>query len=81
MEEEAQEILWGGTRNGKPVGGARYYLGPEFISTAEGRTPLLKAVFVMGGGGVALEEVIYADQQVSWGPLCVCVCVCVCRSI
>ncbi len=27
------QVLYGGTRNGVPVGGARYYLGPEFIET------------------------------------------------
>lgn len=24
----AQQVLYGGTRDGKPVGGSRYYLGP-----------------------------------------------------
>ena len=32
VEEEVKEVLYGGTRDGKPVGGARYYLGPEFIN-------------------------------------------------
>ncbi len=31
VEEEGKEVLYGGTRDGKPVGGARFYLGPEFI--------------------------------------------------
>ena len=30
VEEQVQQVLYGGTRGGKPVGGARYYLGPEF---------------------------------------------------
>ena len=27
VEVEVKEVLYGGTRNGKPVGGARYYMG------------------------------------------------------
>lgn len=29
-EVEVKEMLWGGTRNGVPVGGARYYMGVDF---------------------------------------------------
>lgn len=35
------------------------------IRVVEGQRRLLKSVVVMGGGGVALEEVQYADLQVS----------------
>ncbi|GAX81825.1 hypothetical protein CEUSTIGMA_g9253.t1 [Chlamydomonas eustigma] len=67
QEEEFQQVLYGGTRNGVPVGGARYYLGPEFIASTHGAAPLLKSVFVLGGGGIALEEIQYADQKgVTW---------------
>ena len=31
-EVESQQVLWGGTREGRPVGSTRYYLGTEFIS-------------------------------------------------
>eukprot|EP00955_Chlamydomonas_euryale_P090380 364537-Chlamydomonas_euryale.AAC.2 len=61
------QILWGGTRDGRPVGGARYYLGDDFIRARGGRPALLTAVFVMGGGGVALEEIQYADMcELAW---------------
>lgn len=29
-EVEVKEVLYGGTRDGKPVGGARYYMGEHF---------------------------------------------------
>jgi len=65
--ETSEEILWGGTRDGRPVGGARYYLGDDFIRARGGRPALLTAVFVMGGGGVALEEIQYADMcELAW---------------
>lgn len=31
VEVEVKEVLYGGTRNGKPVGGARYYMGEHFF--------------------------------------------------
>ena len=116
-----QQVLYGGTRDGRPVGGARFYLGAEFIDRCvpkrrvavvggregtrpliilqrltlsplhrllasldsaryasssprctacrrvPGRQRLLRSVFVLGGGAVALEEVQYADQQVGGG--------------
>jgi hypothetical protein len=43
-EVEFKEVLWGGTRNGVPVGGARYYMGLHFY----GRCVL------KGGGYVGL---------------------------
>ena len=30
--QEVQEVLYGGTRDGVPVGGTRFYLGNEFIA-------------------------------------------------
>ena len=32
MEAGGKQVLWGGTREGRPVGSTRYYLGTEFIS-------------------------------------------------
>ena len=31
-----------------------------------GQPPILKSVFILGGGGIALEEVQYADQKVGF---------------
>eukprot|EP00195_Chlamydomonas_chlamydogama_P012718 CAMPEP_0202891296 /NCGR_PEP_ID=MMETSP1392-20130828/1391_1 /ASSEMBLY_ACC=CAM_ASM_000868 /TAXON_ID=225041 /ORGANISM="Chlamydomonas chlamydogama, Strain SAG 11-48b" /LENGTH=234 /DNA_ID=CAMNT_0049575001 /DNA_START=12 /DNA_END=716 /DNA_ORIENTATION=- len=68
QEHEVDEVLYGGTRNGVPVGGSRYYLGAQLIKpSSHGGKRLLTCCWVMGGGGVALDEVKYADEQaVPW---------------
>ena len=42
-----QQVLYGGTRDGRPVGGARFYLGAEFID----RCVPKRRVAVVGWGG------------------------------
>ncbi|MEW5316792.1 MAG: hypothetical protein WDW38_008142 [Sanguina aurantia] len=63
-----REVLYGGTRHGVAVGGTRYYMGAKLIKAiAPATKPILGTVFVAGGGGVAKQEIVYADEQaVPW---------------
>uniref|UniRef100_A0A7S0RZR1 Uncharacterized protein n=1 Tax=Chlamydomonas leiostraca TaxID=1034604 RepID=A0A7S0RZR1_9CHLO len=62
QEVEVKEILYGGTRNGKPVGGARFYMGEQFYGRPkEGVKGLITMSFFMGGGAIAAEEMAYCD--------------------
>mmetsp|Transcript_26866 Transcript_26866/g.72549 ORF Transcript_26866/g.72549 Transcript_26866/m.72549 type:complete len:235 (+) Transcript_26866:64-768(+) len=61
-EVEVKETLWGGTRNGVPVGGARYYMGPEFYGRPPHVPGAITLTFFLGGGGIAAEELQFADE-------------------
>jgi len=52
------KTVYGGTKEGIPVGGSRYYL-----------TPTLKAMTVMGGGQITTEEVNYVITQMPKVPV------------
>ncbi|GFH08329.1 uncharacterized protein HaLaN_03273, partial [Haematococcus lacustris] len=51
-------------RDGKPVGGARYYMGDVFYGRqCEGQQGRVRLTFFLGGGAIAAEELAYADSQ------------------
>ncbi|KAJ9531148.1 hypothetical protein QJQ45_000846 [Haematococcus lacustris] len=61
---EQRQVLYGGVRDGKPVGGARYYMGDVFYGRpCEGQQGRVRLTFFLGGGAIAAEELAYADSQ------------------
>lgn len=57
-------LLYGGVRQGRPVGAAAFYLHDRLV---KGCPRLLTGVLVAGGGGIALQELQYAHAQgVPW---------------
>ncbi|KAL6764528.1 hypothetical protein V8C86DRAFT_1490609 [Haematococcus lacustris] len=61
---EQRQVLYGGVRDGKPVGGARYYMGDVFYGRpCEGLQGRVRLTFFLGGGAIAAEELAYADSQ------------------
>ena len=50
-----RDILWGGVKDGKPVGATAGYLGPRYSKQ-------IKGVIAIGGGPIAVKEAQYAKS-------------------
>lgn len=53
-------IIWGGIKDGAPVGASAAYLGDDFVS---GKNPRLKRMVAIGGGEIAGQEAKYAKEH------------------
>jgi uncharacterized protein with ATP-grasp and redox domains len=60
MKDENGKTIWGGIREGKPVGPTAVYLGDGFV---KGESPRLKKVVSIGGGPITLDETRLAYEK------------------
>ncbi len=57
QRNDSGQILYGGVRDGKPVGSTATYLSDAFIQNG------LKGIIALGGGPIAKEEIDYARKK------------------